>query len=149
MSKLFIYAFSLHNDRMDWIIDTGAFNHMTFHEEWFFNVFDKRTKPRSVHLPNGQTTLVTHTGSCMITHNHCLKDVLLVPNFRYNLLSMSKLIRDMHCTIIFLLGIIIFQALSYGRIMGIGREADILYTCIGMTNELYKHTTAGTSTTFI
>lgn len=71
------------------------------------------------------------------------------PLLKIQLLLVSKLIRDMHCAVIFLPGILIFNALWDERILRIGREDGRLYTWIEMTSELDKRTTAGTSTTFI
>lgn len=43
----------------------------------------------NVYLPNSQTTLVTHSGTCMISTNKVLENVLFVPEFKHNLLSVS------------------------------------------------------------
>lgn len=51
----------------------------------------------------------------------------MVPNLCYNLLSMSKLIQDMHCVVLFLPDVVIFQARSNGTILGIDREIRGLY----------------------
>ncbi|XP_019258588.1 PREDICTED: uncharacterized protein LOC109236813 [Nicotiana attenuata] len=66
----------------DWIIDTGATNHMVSDA----NLLTKTSvvtpsKPRTVLLPNGDVTLVTHTGDNNISDRSTLKDVF------YDLLS--------------------------------------------------------------
>ncbi|KAH0672224.1 hypothetical protein KY284_023311 [Solanum tuberosum] len=52
----------------DWIVDSGATNHMTYNS----NVLEQLktvspNTPNQVHLPTGETTTVTHSGSCNIT----------------------------------------------------------------------------------
>lgn len=71
--------------------------------------------------------LLTYTGSYLLTPEQQLQNLLFVPDFKYNLLSVSKLIQDLHCAISFLPGVVIFQALSYGTILGIGHEVGGLY----------------------
>ncbi|KAH0696496.1 hypothetical protein KY290_013867 [Solanum tuberosum] len=52
----------------DWIVDSGATNHMTYNS----NILVQKkplspNTPNQVHLPIGETTIVTHSGSCNIT----------------------------------------------------------------------------------
>lgn len=44
---------------------------------------------KKVYLPNGQTTLVTHSGSCVIPAAGVLENVLVVHDFKYDLLLMA------------------------------------------------------------
>ncbi|XP_019258681.1 PREDICTED: uncharacterized protein LOC109236895 [Nicotiana attenuata] len=71
------------NSPHEWIIDTGATNHMVSN----LNLLDKTTvtappSPRKVLLPNGDVTQVTHVGDSHISHNNTLKEVLYVPKFK-------------------------------------------------------------------
>lgn len=73
-----------------WIVDSGATSHMTSK----IGVLDEVTNSnksvgRKVYLPNGQTTLITHIGNCLIPSGGMLKNVLVVSDFKYNLLSVS------------------------------------------------------------
>ena len=113
---------------LKWIVDSGATNHMS---SSLSNLTDvklvKSDYNRTVHLPNGGVTLVTHTGSSKIIDKGELKDVLFVPDFQYNLLSVSKLTREFHCFVSFYPGFCLFQDLSTGRLKEIGKEHDGLY----------------------
>lgn len=58
-------------------------------------------KKPNVNLPNGMTTPITHTGEISLSSRVELKKVLFVPNFHYNLLSVSKFYKDNTVTVIF------------------------------------------------
>jgi hypothetical protein len=49
-------------------------------------------KSRYVKLPNGQLALITHIGTVRISQDLILHDVLCVPSFSFNLISVNKLI---------------------------------------------------------
>ncbi|KAK6141658.1 hypothetical protein DH2020_024600 [Rehmannia glutinosa] len=94
------YAMSLiHNlGRHSWIVDSGASRHICSYPE----LIDKpmlMPGPISVHLPDGTTVSITHTGNLQLTHEVVLKNVLIAPSFKYNLLSVSQLLADngLHC----------------------------------------------------
>ena len=82
-----------------WVIDTGATNHIVYsiHLLTDFTVVNC-----VVALPNGETALVTHIGSICLFENLVLTNVLCVPSFSFNLLSVSQLTKKMHCCLIFL-----------------------------------------------
>lgn len=80
-----------------------------------------------VQLPIGSSTLITHIGSCTIYHDAKLTNVLYIPNFCYNLISISKLTKDLNCFVSFYPRFCLFQDLSSGKIKGIGKEQGALY----------------------
>lgn len=82
---------------------------------------------RKVHLPNCQTTLVTYSGSCMILAGGMLKNVLAVPEFKYDLSSVSQLTTQLKCPVRFFLEFCVFQDLFNGEVNGIGKEMECLY----------------------
>ena len=55
-----------------------------------------------VNLPNGDPALVTHVGTVHISSTLVLKDVLCVPSFGFNLISVSKLNKILFFCLIFL-----------------------------------------------
>lgn len=65
-------------NHMDWIIDIKASDHMRFCKVCLFCLSTNNSKSQSVHLQNGHTTIVTLVGSCTITHDRYLKNVLFV-----------------------------------------------------------------------
>ena len=48
-----------------------------------------------VHLKTRSKIRIEHAGNAMVLDNYRLKNVLHVPNFRFNLLSLSKLTKDL------------------------------------------------------
>lgn len=60
-----------------------------------------------------------------------LKNVLHVPDFKFNLMSVSKLTRDLSCAAIFLPELCMFQDLYNGRVKGIDKEDEGLYVLKG------------------
>ena len=87
-------------DKIDWIIDIRATDHMIHSVlvfssiTWVSNSF--------VYLPNGEKVLVTHIGTVHLTKTLILTDVLCVPSFIFNLMSISKLNKSQYFYLIFL-----------------------------------------------
>ncbi|KAF7812032.1 Retrovirus-related Pol polyprotein from transposon TNT 1-94 [Senna tora] len=76
-----------------WVIDSGASSHVTGNVELLHDLKVIRGK-NTVTLPDGSVKVVKSMGTTMI--NGCLRldNVLYVPEFRYNLISVSKLVSD-------------------------------------------------------
>jgi len=83
--------------------------------------------PRTVQLPNGTTTHITHTGSSSLTKHDTLNNVLLIPEFKFNLLSVSKMTKDLQCVVSFFPDFVVIQDLSSGQMKVIGKEHAGLY----------------------
>ena len=49
----------------------------------------------TVTLPNGTRVAITHTGTICITNTFILHNVLLVPDFKFNLISVSCLVKSL------------------------------------------------------
>lgn len=85
------------SDRDVWIIDSGATSHMCVNPEYFVSM-DKTVK-QEIFLANGRKTTTEGVGSCKLVwespegrrYNVVLSDVLYVPNFKTNLISVKKL----------------------------------------------------------
>ena len=108
-----------------WVIDTGATNHMV-HSVSFFTTITF-TLNTHVNLPNGEIALVTHVGTVKIIETLVLYDVLCVPTFSFNLISMSKLAKSVLCCLIFLETFCFIQDLIHWSTIGLGREYNGLY----------------------
>ncbi|KAF7825622.1 NADPH-dependent aldo-keto reductase, chloroplastic-like [Senna tora] len=83
-----------------WIVDTGASSHMCFNKELLINL-RVLEKVIPVHLPDGSVQNVKHTGSVVIQGKIHLHNVFLLPNFKYNLLSVNKLVKDNGVSVFF------------------------------------------------
>ena len=50
-----------------------------------------------------------------------------MPDFKFSLLSVSKLTRELSCSVCFFLDFCVFQGLYDGKVLGIGKEKEGLY----------------------
>ena len=80
-----------------------------------------------VYLLNGEMVLVTHIGTVHLTETLILTDVLCVPSFTFNLISISKLNKSQYCYLIFLGSFCYIQDLALWIMIGLGREQNGLY----------------------
>ena len=82
-----------------WVIDTGATDHIV-HSIHLFTKFT--TVSCVVALPNGEIAMVTHIGSITLSSILILHNVLCVPSFSFNLLSVSQLTKSCSCCLVYL-----------------------------------------------
>ena len=108
-----------------WIIDTSATDHMVHSMSQFTSITS--IVNTYVYLPNGDQVLVTHVGIMHISSTFVLKDVLCVPSFAFNLISVSKLTKTSFCCLIFLGNCCFIQDLAQWSMIGQGRESNGLY----------------------
>ncbi|XP_016445850.1 uncharacterized protein LOC107771034 [Nicotiana tabacum] len=118
---------SVGSETNPWVIDTGASNHVVSSLDILTDSHSVASNSSKVHLPNGNTTSITHTGSLTLSNDLELYNVLYVPNFKYNLLSVSKLTKELKCCALIFHEFCIFQSLYNSRVSGIGKEKDGLY----------------------
>lgn len=78
------------NEYMGWIIDSGASQHMTGSIKNMENLFDVSQLQMTVGHPNGTLANITKIGDLKLTNNIILKNVLVVPGYCVNLLSIHK-----------------------------------------------------------
>ena len=84
-----------------WIVDSGATDHMCSDFSLFTKCKAVTGSANYITIPNGKQVLVTQMGDIHICGNLILRDVLYVPDFKFNLVSIPKLCQDMHCTVSF------------------------------------------------
>ncbi|XP_075092025.1 uncharacterized protein LOC107784790 [Nicotiana tabacum] len=122
-----VHAFMTNLVHNNWIVDTCATNHMVHSlnllEKYDEILEDARSK---VHLPTGEQVSITHVG-CSFFKNKKVQNILHIPEFKYNLLSVSKLIKDLRCLAAFYPDFCVFQELSSRKALGIGKEELGLY----------------------
>ena len=109
-----------------WIIDTGASHHMTGNLNMLENVRKCNKEPK-INLPTGETSNITHVGDVVLRNNLTLRNVLYVPTFKHNLLSVRKLSQSGECKAIFHTEFCIIESTSSQGVMGIGRVHNGLY----------------------
>lgn len=83
-----------------WIIDSGATYHMTYDADMLLH---KRQldKVIEIGLPEESCNYVTEIGDVALSYNIVLKNVLLVPKFKDNLLSVGILLMDTGLMVLF------------------------------------------------
>lgn len=78
-------------------------------------------------MPNGDSVAVSDIGDCHLQNDICLRNVLYVSTFQYNLISASKLCRDLNCPFKFGIDSIELHAHFSGKVMVIGKSTAGLY----------------------
>ncbi|KAG7987939.1 hypothetical protein I3843_03G159600 [Carya illinoinensis] len=83
-----------------WLIDTGAIDHMICSASFFSSITSSVSFV--VKLPNDQTAPISHIGTVYINSKLTLHNVLCVPPFHFNLISVKQLINSFSCCVLFL-----------------------------------------------
>ncbi|KAF7837576.1 uncharacterized protein G2W53_006058 [Senna tora] len=108
-----------------WIVDTGASSHMSYDRSLLVDV--KVLKQSiNVHLPDGKTVIVKEAGRAIINGDLVLDNVLLIPTFKYNLLSVRKIIKG-SINVIFNASNCLVQDPTTRRILAVGQTIGNLY----------------------
>ncbi|GJW16847.1 cysteine-rich receptor-like protein kinase 8 [Tanacetum coccineum] len=120
-----IYFFSTINGVI-WTLDTRCIDHMT---PVFNDLFDLRDLQyqQLINLPNGQTSTISQIGNLTLQNDLPLKDVLVVPSFKFSLLSVSKLTKDSNCFVTFYSEFCVIQDLVTKKVLGMGKKQAGLY----------------------
>ena len=74
----------------EWVIDSGATDHMTGNSS-LFSTFQSQSSPSTVTLEDGSLSCVLGSSTIVPTPSIPLTSVLSLPNFSFNLMSVSKL----------------------------------------------------------
>ena len=118
-----------------------------------FSTFQSQLSPSIVTLADGSQSCVLGSGTIVPTPSIPLTSVLSLPNFSFNLMSVSKLTRALKCYILFFPDFCLFQDLMTKQIIGRGRESGVLYildptvskliACSGVTTSFETHCRLG------
>lgn len=103
-------CFSAYNS-ISWIIDLGASQHMCFNSGSFLDLLPLSALV-TINLPNSYRIQVTHTGRIAVSPGFILQNVLFVPSFRYNRLSVHRFCGKFTCSLLFNLERCVMQDLS-------------------------------------
>lgn len=79
------------------------------------------TCSRTVKLPNGVDVEITHIDRVQLTLDIVLNNVLCVPSFQFNLISVGKLIHDANCLVTLLSNSCLIQDQSSKKMIGAGK----------------------------
>ena len=109
-----------------WIIDSGANDHMCFNESLFSSLVPLAT-PLHISLPNGNIISINSSGQVQLTPDIVLNNVLFVPSFTYNLLSVSKLTQQLNGIVHFTDELCYLQGSSLKKPLVLGKAHKGLY----------------------
>ena len=136
----------------EWVIDFGATDHMIGNSS-LFSTFQSQPSPSIVTLADGSQSCVLGSGTIVLTPSIPLTLVLSLPNFSFDLMSVSKLTRALKCYISFFPNFYLFQDLITKQIIGKGHESGGLYildptvskpiACSGVTTPFETHCRLG------
>lgn len=111
-----------------WIVDSGANQHMTSSVSHLENVIDISDLNIKITQPNGNEAKINKIGNFKLNNNVTLFDVLVVPDFHVNLLSVHKIARDSKIFVGFdEYKCYLLQGSLPKRIVGTGSEQGGLY----------------------
>lgn len=82
-----------------WVVDSGATSHICQYISLFIDL--KHVDHVSITMPTHNKFFVKYIGSIQLTVDVVLQDVLFVPTFAYNLLSVSALLKDSKYSVYF------------------------------------------------
>ena len=109
-----------------WMLNSRAFDHLSGNKDFFSSLTITSPLPM-ITLANGSHTMVKGIGSTSPLPSVPLTFVLYVPDCPFNLISISKLTRNLNCLITFSDNSVTLQDWSMGRMIGIGREFQGLF----------------------
>ena len=130
-----------------WILDFGASDHFSGNKDLFSSLTITSPLPM-ITLANGFQTMAKRVDWACHVPSVSLTSILYVPDCPFNLISISKLTRDLNCLITFSDNSVTLQDRSTGRTIGIGREFQGLFhlhspssftACTSMETPLFIH----------
>ncbi|KAA0041009.1 reverse transcriptase [Cucumis melo var. makuwa] len=109
-----------------WILDSRATDYLTGFLEHFvsYTIYASNEKIR---IADGSLSPIAGKGQIVVFDSFSLHNVLHVPKLSYNLLSISKITRELHHKATFLPESVRFQDLNSGRTIGTARHSRELY----------------------
>ncbi|KAG7582883.1 Retrotransposon Copia-like N-terminal [Arabidopsis suecica] len=108
-----------------WIIDSGATHHVSFDKNLFESLSDGLNN--AVTLPTGMNVRIAGIGTIKLNAHITLHNVLYIPEFRINLLSISQLTRDMKSRVYFDENSCVIQDHTKEQTIGKGNQIGGLY----------------------
>ncbi|XP_019160481.1 PREDICTED: uncharacterized protein LOC109157055 [Ipomoea nil] len=113
---------------LSWFLDSGATHHIVCNMHLLQNA--RGVQGIYVDLPNGQKAPVSHIGSVQLSAELVLVNVLCVPVFHCNLISLGELIRESNCKVLFHSNQCVIQGQHHGRMIGLVELRKGLYQLI-------------------
>ena len=124
------YPLPLHR----WLIDSGATDHITSTSHSFTSTNNNPSIPPVV-LLSGEKASIISVGNASLNSSLSLNNVLYVPSFKVNLMSVSKLTQGLHCSISFFPNWCILQDLATRKTIGLGKQQGGLYYLVSLVSD--------------
>ena len=128
-----------------WILDSGASDHIVCSIKFFTTVIP--INDAFVYLPNGVAVPATHRGNVQFSDDMMLTDVLLVPSFTFNLVSISCLSKASGLSLFFHNGLCVIQGFPHLKRIGTAKLSNGLYILQRSPSSGYHHNQSNTSIT--
>lgn len=109
-----------------WVIDSAATDHMSGISSLFTHI-QSSSSLSPVTVADGSTVPIRGIGTVEPSPSLSLSSVLYIPSFSFNLMSVSKLTKHLHCCLIASLSSVVLQDLRTRKTIGTGREENGLY----------------------
>lgn len=104
-----------------WILDSGATDHIVCGLKNFSEHYT--AYGMEVNLPTGNSIIVKHTGKAKFNKDLWLEGVLHIPSFKFNLISMSKLLEGACYQLVFTSKFCLIQD-AHGKTVGIAKQTN-------------------------
>ncbi|KAF5783598.1 putative RNA-directed DNA polymerase [Helianthus annuus] len=111
----------------NWIVDSGANQHMVKSDKGMFDWVDVSDYNLKVSHPNGTNVKVCKIGKIKLVNNVILEDVFYVPGYSVNLLSVFKLAKDNKIGVLFDENRCLLQDLRSKKVLVTGSQDNGLY----------------------
>ncbi|KAJ8621389.1 hypothetical protein MRB53_029918 [Persea americana] len=108
-----------------WIIDSACSDHITFDASKIQNL--KSSSQKNITTADGSESSIIGEGTLSITENLNLDTVLVVPDLKYNLLSVSQITKSLSCVVIFWPNFCVFKSIQTRKTIGCGIRRGKLY----------------------
>ncbi|KAF5769630.1 putative RNA-directed DNA polymerase [Helianthus annuus] len=115
---------NINND--DWIVDSGSTDHIV-HKDGMLENASKARSETPVVIPNGESISGEATGDSTLMGGTKIGGVLYIPKFNCNLLSVSRLSRELNCVVSFYPDFCVMQGLHSKKLIGAGKCVHGLY----------------------
>jgi hypothetical protein len=126
-----------------WILDSGASHHICISLQWFQSYI--AITPIHIKLPNGNFAIAKYSGVVRFSPHFIVTNVLYVPEFSINLISISKVCHSLNYLIQFSNSKCVIQDQKTLKMIGSADECEGLYY-LNLTNKIAHVTTIDGST---
>nr|KYP65664.1 Retrovirus-related Pol polyprotein from transposon TNT 1-94 [Cajanus cajan] len=123
----------LNYNRDRWVLDNGASHHMTPTHSILQDLRDL-DEPLHIKIPTGDVVLVKKIGTVQLDNHIKLIDVLYIPQFSCNLISIHKLTCDLNCMVTYFSDNCVIQDQAMKRTIRFGDLCDGVYV-LRMANQ--------------